>query len=284
MIKVNYHIHSTYCDGQNTLEEMVEAAIQAGLTSIGLTSHMTLPFKNNMSILPGKLEDYLAAIEALKLKYQDRIEVYRGLEIDYFIERQEISSASREVMGRLDYTIMSIHSMRSSSDDALYYVDKTPENFSQGIEKFYGGSVKAFVKDYYLAVAEMVEKYQPEIVGHLDLIKKFNGGNRFFDDQEAWYQELVCGCLDRLAGSGAMIEINTGANFRKPGVGRYPSDWIIPEMKKRHIPITIGGDSHSAKAIVTEYQEAQDYLLACGYEEYYMLSNDRWQAVPFEVK
>lgn len=276
MIQVNYHIHSNYCDGKDPLEKMVQAAIKEGLVSIGLTSHMSLPFENDWSIKKEKLQDYFDTIEALKVDYADQIEIYKSLEIDYFMDRGQVSQAAEKVMEKLDYVLMSIHSLGSTRVEKLYHIDETPENFKLGIEKYYGGRIKDFVVDYYCAIGDMVKKYHPDIVGHLDLIKKNNRGNRFFNDQERWYQDAVLSCLERIADSGSMIEINTGANMRAPGVGRYPSDWIIAEMQKRNIPITIGGDSHSVAGIVSEYKEAEDYLLECGYKEYWRLKEGRW--------
>ena len=50
MLQANYHIHSDYCDGSNTLEEMVQAGIAAGLSSLGLSSHFPLPFANDWTM------------------------------------------------------------------------------------------------------------------------------------------------------------------------------------------------------------------------------------------
>lgn len=281
MIPINYHIHSTYCDGKNTLEEMVQAAIKKGLISIGITSHMTLPFENDWSLRKEKLQDYFDEIDALKVKYADEIEIYKSLEIDYFMDRKGISRASEKVLSKLDYVLMSIHSLGSTRVQKLYHIDESPENFKTGIEKYYDGNVKAFVCDYYESIGEMAMKYRPDIIGHLDLIKKNNNGNLFFNDQEAWYQEAVCNCLDRILESGSIVEINTGANMRAPGVGRYPSDWIVPKMKKRNIPITICGDSHSVAGIANGYEEAKKYLLDCGYKEYWRLKEGSWEPCLF---
>jgi len=35
----NYHTHSTFCDGKNTPEEIVLAAIDKGFDVIGLSGH-----------------------------------------------------------------------------------------------------------------------------------------------------------------------------------------------------------------------------------------------------
>ena len=36
----NLHTHSTYCDGADTPEEMIETALEKGFTSIGFSGHV----------------------------------------------------------------------------------------------------------------------------------------------------------------------------------------------------------------------------------------------------
>ncbi|MBQ7974646.1 MAG: hypothetical protein IJ300_03045 [Clostridia bacterium] len=47
MIKQNLHTHSLYCDGKNTLEELTEAAIERGFSSIGFSGHCYTPFDSS---------------------------------------------------------------------------------------------------------------------------------------------------------------------------------------------------------------------------------------------
>ena len=42
-MKVNYHTHTTWCDGRDTPEEMVQAALARGFAEIGFSSHARLP-------------------------------------------------------------------------------------------------------------------------------------------------------------------------------------------------------------------------------------------------
>ncbi|PKM60628.1 MAG: hypothetical protein CVU99_07140 [Firmicutes bacterium HGW-Firmicutes-4] len=283
MLQANYHIHSDYCDGSNTLEEMVQAGIAAGLSSLGLSSHFPLPFANDWTMKEDNLENYLTDVKKLKEKYASQIELYCGMEIDYFIDRQDISEQAKIVIPRLDYTIMSIHTLGKTSGDDVSYIDESQRDFERGIEKYYQGDVQAFIKDYYRGVESMVRIFEPDILGHIDLIKKYNQGNYFFNENDNWYQETVRACLNGIAKTTTHLEINTGTNLRIPGVGRYPSDWMIPEMKKKNIPITIGGDSHSVGGIVYEYNQAEAYLEKCGYHEYWMLKKGRWEAQPLGV-
>ena len=37
--KSNLHTHSLYCDGRNTIDEMIQAAIRAGFESLGFSGH-----------------------------------------------------------------------------------------------------------------------------------------------------------------------------------------------------------------------------------------------------
>lgn len=278
MIQANFHIHSDYCDGKSTLEEMVSAAVAAGLTSIGFASHMPLPFANDWTMDEAKLDRYRQEVARLKHKYAAVIEIYCGLEIDYFIDRHDISKRAKEILPKLDYTILSIHTIGTTTGDDVSYIDDTRDDFASGIKKYYDNQPQKFIEAYYRGIGEMVLKYQPDILGHIDLIKKYNQDNFFFDENEVWYREAVKQCLNTIAKTATRMEINTGANMRVPGVGRYPSDWMIPEMQKRGIPITIGGDTHSADGIDFGFSEAELFLLDCGYKEYWMLKNSRWEA------
>ena len=58
MIDRDLHIHTTFCDGKNSAEEMVLAAIDRGLKTIGFSSHSYLPF-DNACMKEGVVEDYI---------------------------------------------------------------------------------------------------------------------------------------------------------------------------------------------------------------------------------
>ena len=76
----SYHIHSTFCHGENTPEEIVFAAIEQGMVSIGLSSHGYTGF--DLRYCMQDAEGYIAEIRRLKEKYQDKIQIYLGVEED----------------------------------------------------------------------------------------------------------------------------------------------------------------------------------------------------------
>ena len=49
----NLHTHTTYCDGKNTAEEMVQKAIELGFRSLGFSGHAPMP-----DSIPASYPDY----------------------------------------------------------------------------------------------------------------------------------------------------------------------------------------------------------------------------------
>lgn len=50
MLKTNYHCHTTFCDGSNTVEEMVCAAVEKNFDILGISSHSAYPFAEKCHI------------------------------------------------------------------------------------------------------------------------------------------------------------------------------------------------------------------------------------------
>src|SRR5512133_3876864 len=108
--KTDYHIHTTYSDGREEPEASIKAGIEAGLTEIGFSEHITLvPEKQKWSMDPVRLPEYVILIEKLRKQYPG-IAVRMGVELDYLPGKEkelgEIVSAFP-----FDYVIGSVHYM-----------------------------------------------------------------------------------------------------------------------------------------------------------------------------
>ncbi|MBE7023287.1 MAG: PHP domain-containing protein [Ruminococcaceae bacterium] len=92
MILEDFHVHSTYCDGNNSLEEMVRAAVDLKMSRIGFSGHAYTSFDDTYCM---SLEDtvrYAEDIAELKEKYKGKIEILCGLEMDYFSDAPNIET------------------------------------------------------------------------------------------------------------------------------------------------------------------------------------------------
>lgn len=68
MIKSNFHTHSTFCDGKNTPEEMVEVAIEKKIDILGFSSHSMYPFSSDWHIPSNSHEEYIREIYVVHIK------------------------------------------------------------------------------------------------------------------------------------------------------------------------------------------------------------------------
>lgn len=85
----NYHTHTTRCfHASGTDEEFVQAALAAGLETLGFSDHAPQPFPDGyyskMRMYPETLADYVRSIAALREKYRDRLNIHIGLEAEYY--------------------------------------------------------------------------------------------------------------------------------------------------------------------------------------------------------
>ncbi len=272
MIHSNYHIHSTYCDGHNTLEEMVLAAKEAGLDSIGFTTHFPCDYDDDYTIRPEQMDEYLDEIDRLKEKYPS-IDIYKSFEVDYYPHKMSLGRLYPQVKDRLDYLLASIHTMGYLSNGEMSVIDYTEESFKNGILQIYG-SPENYVKHYYEFVAKMVLSVKPDILGHIDLIRKNN--KTYFDESKPYYKNAYKKALDAVKKSGAIMEINTGGMYRYGDHLLYPSPDILREALKREIPITVNGDTHFSDGIAYKFDEVRRLLLDIGFRDQMVLKNGKW--------
>jgi len=277
----NFHTHSEFCDGVGELEQYVNEALNYGFQAIGFSSHAPLPFYKSWVMPQERLEEYCTSIQELKIKYADRIQVYLGLEIDYI--PGIIGPRSQQFKDlNLDYTIGSIHLVKNGKPDGYTYTGEYGKEFDQLLHDVYGGDSAEFVKHYYSLIREMVREHQPEIIGHLDLIKKVNKEFKYFDETAAWYKEEVLRTLEVVADSKAVLEVNTGGIAKGYVKDPHPSPWIVKECNKLGIPIMLNSDAHNPNHMNTYFKEVIPQLREAGYTEQRVLLNGAWVNVSLE--
>ena len=168
------HTHSTLCDGKDTLVEMARAAFEAGAVSFGASGHSHTPMPWDAGcVLPTDMTAYREEVLRLQEAYGGRMDVLLGIELD--------NCADVTAEG-FDYWIGSVHHLRGPSG-SWYAVDLDSETLERCLrEEFQGGS-RRMVERYYDEVRRMAER-KPTILGHMDLIAKFNRDGRFFDEAD----------------------------------------------------------------------------------------------------
>lgn len=281
MVYSNYHTHNHYCDGFMQPEDYVKQAIGLGFDVLGFTSHAPLPFYNTYTLKEERLQEYCDEIRDLKERYKDKIQIYLGLEIDYIPGVMGTDSPKYKELG-LDYAIGSVHIIKNPRTDEHIGVDESKERFEELLNDVFEGDIKKLVDHYYSLVRSMLKEHKPDIIGHFDLLKKFNKDGTYFNEDEEWYREEILKTLKAVADSGAVLEINTGAISRGYLDTFYPSLWILKECRELNIPIVLNSDAHRPGDLNTYFEPALEAAKSVGYTKQRRLFKGRWIDIGFD--
>ncbi len=271
----NLHTHSIFCDGNGKPEEYVLSAIEKGFRVIGFSSHAPTPITLDWTLKNENLNLYFETINSLKKKYKEKIEIYLGLEFDYY-EEKKYQALYFQTKDKLDFNISSVHFLYDNRKQIFYIIDGKIESYIDALKNLYNENVMNFVSAYYELERKMILEYQPDIVAHMDLIKKNNKGGHFFSEKERWYKKQVLYTLDVISKSSSILEINTGGIARGSINDFYPSEWLFKECYKRNIPVIINSDCHTPSKIDTYFNEAKNALKKAGYTTQKVLLKSRW--------
>ena len=243
----DYHVHTTFSDGKNTPEEMVRAAINKGMSEIGFSDHSYVSFDDGYTIKHGKVDEYKREIARLEEKYRDKIKILCGIEQDFYSEGYAEG---------FDYVIGSVHYVNIGGK--YLSVDETEEIFVNGAKNFFGGDYIAFAEEYFNTVAKLAERRDVDIVGHFDLIAKYNENNRYFDENNNRYVAAWKKVADKLIAANKTFEINTGAISRGYRTEPYPSAKIREYITSKGGKFILSSDSHSAEYLCYYFDEITD--------------------------
>ena len=266
--KQNLHTHTTRCDGIDTPEEMVLAAISKGFDSIGFSGHAHMKYSSYHHITHDTTKAYREEIYALKEKYKGKIDIFCGLEFEMLCDDSKDG---------WEYMIGSTHYLKK--DGEVFNIDVTAEQITRVINERFGGDGMALAKCYYEHLASLSKYGKFDFIGHFDLITKNIDRLPLFDTESREYLSLATDAMDALKGKIDLFEVNTGAIARGYRKTPYPMMNLLRELKERGFGAIISSDCHDARYLDLLFDECADMLEACGFKEKYVLTDNGFKTV-----
>jgi histidinol-phosphatase (PHP family) len=248
-IKQDMHMHTTFCDGKDSPEEMVLSAIEKGLERVGVSFHSVTRLNKGKYVSIEKEQAFRQTMQTLKEKYKDKIEVLCGIELDYY---------TIETLGGFDYIIGSVHQLNVNGN--CYQLDTSKKTFIDLVNKAFNGDYYACAEEYYRCVADVVNKTNCDFIGHIDLITKFNKDQDLFDQNHPRYVKAWKDAVDKLVGFGIPFEINSGAISRGYQDIPYPMPPVLEYIKEKGGKLILSSDSHAKENVAFEYDKWKNLL------------------------
>lgn len=234
MLKTNYHTHTSRCGHAiGTDEEYVQKAIQGGLKTLGFSDHT--PYKipyDRERMRYEQYDDYKDSILSLKKKYADQINIYLGLEVEYYPSEWEDLTRYRKEM---DYCIMGQHYLSFQGINSYHISDAdTLFKYVEVLDKGGASNLADYIAhpDVILYGWQNINDSSLPLAGEkiADISLKYN-----------LPLELNCGGVKR-----GMKEYSSGLRYP------YPTRVFFEQFAKKHCPIIIGLDVHDPDLFLTD--------------------------------
>lgn len=249
---VTCHTHTVYSGhGHGTVEELVAAAVEVGVTTLAITEHYPLSDAmdptHTVSLSQDEEPRYLCEIEAQRALSLP-IDLVCGCEVDW-LGAQEDRVFTQESWAPYAWILGSVHYLDGWAFDDPALVDTWQEH----------GSVNDIWNRYFEVWCEAASSSMPfHAMSHPDLVKKFG----FYPtcDMSANYNRAV----EAVKSADRMIEVNASGLYC-PCKQAYPSQELLSLFCKAGVECSVGSDAHTPENVVRGIEDAYRLMREAGY-------------------
>lgn len=246
--RYNFHSHTQFCDGRDTMEDFAAAAVAAGMEHYGFSPHSPVPFHTPCNMTKEQVGPFLDEVERIRRKYAGSgTRFYAAMEVDYLGDGWGPAHPYFKSL-TLDYTIGSVHFLTAFTDPELMVdIDGRPERFAQYMHTYFNNDIRRVVESFYEASRNMLAAGGFDILGHLDKIG--HNASHFAPgiERQEWYREVLDDFVGRVIDSGVAVEINTKA---LASAGRtFPGREVVARLMRAGVTLVVNSDAHYAGLI-----------------------------------
>jgi len=254
---VDYHMHTPLCGhAVGDPREYAMRAFESGLTEIGFSDHapMFAHADPKIAMRMDQLPTYHQMIKDVRKQFGKKINIKIALEADFMVGHEE---DTRKLLAAYpyDYVIGSVHFIGSWGFDNPF-----------DVASWQGKNIDQVYRDYYKLLRLSAQSKLFDIMGHVDLVKKF--GHRPVSDMTT----EIMATAEIFKSCGVAVEINT-AGLRKPVNEMYPSLKALEIYCQEGVLLTFGSDAHNPKEVRADFDKALELARAAGYQEYVTFKN-----------
>ena len=271
----NAHTHTNLSDGHVSPMEMAETAYSLGFLSLGISDHAPVFYENSFQIKD--IENYVPQIKKIKEAYHNKMEIICGIELD--------GDLNVAIPDGVDYVIGSTHTIHTPNGN-LVRIEMGIDNFKNGVLEFYGGNYIKAIKDFFYQSYDTAVRKDVDIIGHFDLITKYNDKGGFFDENSKEYLSIAYDVIDGILSQKphGVFELNTGCIPRAGKTSPYPSKKLLQRIYEKGGRIIVNSDAHRTKNINAEFDSAFELLEFIGFKTVWRLRSFGFEELNLKEK
>lgn len=233
----------------DSLGDVVAEYVAQGFEWICLTEHMA-PLRQsmmppeeaaagmNVAEIQARFERYFEEARRLQALYRNDIDILVGFETEGYAG-YEADVAALIARHEPDMLVGSVHHLHN-----LLFDDKLAD-YQRAVTL--SGGIEALYCDYFDVQLELIERFQPAVVGHFDLIRIHDP-----DYRQRWevaaVRDRALRNLTRIGELGLILDLNVRA-LAKGADEPYLSEPLMAFAIETGIAMTTGDDSHGVDSI-----------------------------------
>jgi histidinol-phosphatase (PHP family) len=214
-----------------------------------------------------------------KRDYAGKMKIYTGIEADWYKDHGTYFSRYEELAPKLDFTVGAVHVLFPNE---IYLIDGCFEYYESCINEGYGGDVGKMVSDYYETYLQMIEGLKPDLLAHVDLIRKNNYAGKYYDGGAPYIRRYEKSIAEAIRDNGLVTEINGGGNYRYRNDIWYPSDSMLEEFLACEVKMTVGLDAHAADMLTAYHKQSLLKLKSAGFKTVYYYEDGAWLPIAID--
>ncbi len=244
-MKYNYHTHTFRCHhASGTEEEYVQRAIAGGVTHMGFSDHFPFCFPNGLEssyrVSVSEVPLYRAAIERLREKYKDKIQIHLGFEMEYYPEFFEEMRQNAADYGA-EYLILGQHFLK-------------PECYPDALGSTWADKPNEEIVTYASLVVDAIHSGVFTYVAHPD-IYTFSGDPALYDRE-----------MRKICVAARECNVPLEINFLGIRTNRfYPHDGFWRIAGEEGAPVVFGFDAHEVRHACDDDSYEKAYQLVEAY-------------------
>lgn len=260
------HLHSSFsADSEARMEDVVRAAIDAGLPLICFTDHIDLDYPVEDLDFEFDIPAYFREIGRMQELYGDRIRIFRGVELGM---QAHLGDRYRALLKEHDFDFV-IGSQHLVNGRDPYY----PETFE-------GKTDQEVYRAYFENMLEDIRAFHEfDTLGHLDYVVRY-GRRRSRGYSYRAYADVIDEILKFLVRWNIALELNTAGLRKRLGFPNPHPDILRRYRELGGTLVTCGADAHRPAFVGYGMKEAEEILKSCGFTHYVYYSRRK----PFFVR